>query len=51
MEQILGKTRSFWKGLINQVKAVYDPQLIPIKQGGIIVTWVDARTGMQPWFS
>lgn len=51
MKEVLTRTRSFWKELVNQVKAVYDPQLVPIKQNGIIIGWVDERTGMQPWFS
>lgn len=51
MREALSRTKSFWKGLINQVKAVYDPQLVPVRENGIIIGWVDARTGMQPWFS
>lgn len=51
MKEVLTRTRSFWKGLINQVQAIYDPQLVPIRENGIIIGWVDQRTGMQPWFS
>ena len=51
MREALTRTRSFWKGLIDQVKAIYDPQLVPIRENGIIIGWVDRRTGMQPWFS
>lgn len=51
MREVLTRTRSFWKGLVDQVAAVVDPQLVPVRENGIIITWVDARTGMQPWFS
>ncbi len=40
-----------FKNLLNQLKAVYSPQLEPIKVGGIVVDWVDVRTGENPWFS
>jgi hypothetical protein len=40
-----------FKNLFNQLKAVYDPQLQPIIEGGCIIDWVDARTGDRPWFS
>jgi hypothetical protein len=37
--------------LKNQLAAIYDPHLVPIIAGGMIVDWVDARTGDSPWFS
>ncbi len=40
-----------FKNLLNQLKAVYDPQLQSVIVGGCIVDWVDARTGDRPWFS
>lgn len=40
-----------FKNLFNQLKAVYSPQLEPIKVGGIIVDWIDIHTGGNPWFS
>jgi hypothetical protein len=40
-----------FKNLLNQLKAVYDPQLQAVIVGGCIVDWVDARTGDRPWFS
>lgn len=39
------------QNLRNQIAAVYDPQLVPIISGGMIVDWVDSRTGENPWFS
>jgi len=29
--------------LKNQVAAIYNPQLVPVRSGGIIVYWVDSR--------
>jgi hypothetical protein len=40
-----------FKGLLNQLKAMYDPQLQPVLVGECIVDWVDVRTGEKPWFS
>jgi hypothetical protein len=40
-----------FKNLLNQLKAVYAPRLEPIKAGGIILDWIDAETGGNPWFS
>ncbi len=40
-----------FKNLLNQIKAVYDPQLQPVIIGGCIVDWVDVRTNDRPWFS
>ena len=40
-----------FKNLINQLKALYEPQLVPIKAGGIVLEWVDSRTSERPWFS
>lgn len=40
-----------FKNLLNQLKAVYDPQLVPVRAGGCIIGWVDVRTGESPWFS
>jgi hypothetical protein len=40
-----------FKNLLNQIKAVYDPRLKPIIEGGCILYWVDTRTGDHPWFS
>ena len=37
--------------LRNQFAAVYDPNLEPIIAGGMIVDWIDVRTGDRPWFS
>jgi hypothetical protein len=51
MKEILTRSRSFWKSFVDQIAAVYHPQLVPIKENGIIIGWVDSRTGMQPWFS
>lgn len=62
MHLISGIAKKFWKGLnaditpafrnlIDQVKAVYDPHLEPVVSGGMIVDWVDIRTGKRPWFS
>jgi hypothetical protein len=41
----------FFRNLATQLQAVYDPDLIPVYGGGIIMDWVDARTGERPWFS
>lgn len=41
----------FFRNLATQLQAVYDPDLIPIYGGGIIMDWVDSRTGDRPWFS
>lgn len=30
-----------FKSLLNQIKAVYDPQLQPVIIGGCVVDWVD----------
>lgn len=40
-----------FKNFLNQLKAVYSPQLKPIKVGGIIIEWVDGNTNESPWFS
>ena len=37
--------------LRNQLAAVIDPKLEPIIAGGMIIEWVDVRTGDRPWFS
>jgi len=37
--------------LRNQLAAVIDPNLEPIIAGGMIIDWVDVRTGDRPWFS
>lgn len=55
-------TQKLWKTLnsdvspvvnsfINQLKAIYSPQLKPVKVGGIIIEWVDGNTNETPWFS
>lgn len=37
--------------LRNQLAAIYKLQLVPVIVGGMIVDWVDSRTGDSPWFS
>lgn len=37
--------------LRNQLAAIYEPQLVPVIVGDMIVDWVDSRTGENPWFS
>jgi hypothetical protein len=37
--------------IVQQVRAVYNPDLEPIIVGGVIVEWVDRRTGQRPLFS
>jgi hypothetical protein len=41
----------FFKNLVTQLQVAYDPDLIPLYGGGIIIDWVDSRTGERPWFS
>ncbi len=40
-----------FKNLVNQIKAVYKPELQPVVVEGCIIDWIDARTGQKPWFS
>ena len=40
-----------FKNLLNQISAIYDPQLQPIIEGGCVIDWIDARTGDRAWFS
>lgn len=39
--------KRFW----NEIEAVYNPRLVAISDHGIIIDWIDERTGEKPWFS
>ncbi len=47
MKGLFSAVKRFW----NEIEAVYNPRLVAISDHGIIIDWVDERTGEKPWFS
>lgn len=39
------------RSISNELAAIYEPQLVPVRIDGVTVEWVDSRTGKRPLFS
>ena len=62
MKETLSFVKNVWQSLntdispilqtiSDEIAAIYNPQLVPVKVDGITLEWVDKRTGRRPIFS